>query len=34
MADTNQDIEVLGDLLSQSDSIAHLLNSRGAFETA
>ena len=34
MADTNQDIEVLGDLLSQSDSIAHLLNSRGAFEAA
>jgi hypothetical protein len=34
MADTNQDIEVLGDLLGQSDSIAHLLNSKGAFEAA
>lgn len=34
MADTNPDIEVLGDLLGQSDSLAHLLNAKGAFEAA
>ena len=34
MPDHSQDIEILGDLLGQSDAIANLLQARGAFESA